>query len=486
MWVLETFPEFRIKFTNNYLDGCIPRCFGPRGCGVVTWEEAVGIMRRADKVKEYRPTFLTPTAVEASQFWWSTSFEAITNQSWATFQQRALEAGLSQQVIEPEVEAIVGYIEEPPQEDFVGLENWQPPPNLPQINPVVQDDQQMEIIIKNQKEHGLYLEKIMTNLEAIRNDCFGSCSASNSAVSPEIRLKTYKIENEKHVSKLLEKTDEEPIFEEPICSDQRNSKRMREVGPSDPSAYLIFREKKRVPVTDLSKDEIVNFSRSGVNVKLSLTNGVDVTPEFWKRLLMVDGDSGWLMDDHIWAWSTYLYYSRKPTDRWCILPPWFHNTKLLKSFGDGTDQPYPHILDTDVVYIPVNENCHWFLIAFHLNNWSYTVYDSLEEPGCSGLVDEKTKKLVYRFSHWLWLFDFYKKRSNTTEFEEFTRTYEEDVPQQIGTSDCGVWLCMFLEWLTSFENISGRIEDRKDGPLQYRLTMAKIFFQHRIACEPNL
>ncbi|KAK9064065.1 hypothetical protein SSX86_017937 [Deinandra increscens subsp. villosa] len=157
-----------------------------------------------------------------------------------------------------------------------------------------------------------------------------------------------------------------------------------------------------------------------------------------------------------------------------------------KWFDHGTEQPYPHILETDVVYIPVHETCHWFLIAFHLNNWSYTVYDSLEEPGSSSLVDEKTKKLVYRFSHWLWLFDYYQKRSNTTEFEEFTRTYEEDVPQQIGTSDCGVWVCMFLEWLTSYGDISAWNEDRSDAPLQYRKKMAKIFFQHRIASEPNL
>ncbi|KAK9065819.1 hypothetical protein SSX86_015220 [Deinandra increscens subsp. villosa] len=184
-------------------------------------------------------------------------------------------------------------------------------------------------------------------------------------------------------------------------------------------------------------------------------------------------------DEHIWAWSNHLYYSRKPTERWSILPPWFHNTKLIKSLGDGTEEPYPSILEMDVVYVPVNMCAHWYLVAFDLLHWTYTVYDSLETPITSTYVTDYTKELVYRFSHWLWFFDFYTARGKKTEFVEFTRLYE-DVPQQMGTSDCGVWLCMFLDRLTSYESVKQKNEDQMDDPLQYRRKMAKVFYEHRL------
>ncbi|KAK9063028.1 hypothetical protein SSX86_016898 [Deinandra increscens subsp. villosa] len=137
------------------------------------------------------------------------------------------------------------------------------------------------------------------------------------------------------------------------------------------------------------------------------------------------------------------------------------------------------LIDEDEVYVPVNMCAHWYLVAFDLLHWTYTVYDSLETPNTSTFVTDYTKELVYRFSHWLWFFDFYTARGKTTEFEEFSRIYE-DVPQQVGTSDCGVWLCMFLERLTSYESVKQKNEDLINDPLQYRRKMAKVFYEHRL------
>ncbi|KAK9072332.1 hypothetical protein SSX86_008766 [Deinandra increscens subsp. villosa] len=138
------------------------------------------------------------------------------------------------------------------------------------------------------------------------------------------------------------------------------------------------------------------------------------------------------------------------------------------------------LIDEDEVYVPVNMCAHWYLVAFDLLHWTYTVYDSLETPIASTYVTNYTKELVYRFSHWLWFFDFYTARGKKTEFVEFTRLYE-DVPQQVGTSDCGVWLCMFLDRLTSYESVKQKNKDQMDDPLQYRRKMAKVFYEHRLA-----
>ncbi|KAK9066881.1 hypothetical protein SSX86_014204 [Deinandra increscens subsp. villosa] len=154
-------------------------------------------------------------------------------------------------------------------------------------------------------------------------------------------------------------------------------------------------------------------------------------------------------------------------------------TTVAADYGDLARCLDFTLRDVDEVYVPVNMSAHWYLVAFELVNWTYTVYDSLEAPNTSSFVSEYTKELVYRFSHWLLFFDFYQARGKKTEFVEFMRLYD-NVPQQVGTSDCEVWVCMFLERLTSYESVKQKHEDPKDDPIQYRQWMAKVFYDHRL------
>ncbi|KAK9057854.1 hypothetical protein SSX86_022693 [Deinandra increscens subsp. villosa] len=531
MWILETFPELLRRRERDYVPK-IPRCLGPRTCPIITWADAVEMMTRADNNPEFLPCLLSPTIEEGRQVWWRLSFLAICGTEWKQ-EDPTCEAGPSEPVYQEDFvggsifrEEIV--IPAGVEEDVSFM--LQGDMFLGEV-PQTEKEMQMEVVIRTLREHTYSLNQIMSKLEGLKMQSADGASATTPSTSKknvvEERTGSSNGGNIQEDPLLLEagtkwrtpgdlgKAPERPVTDgvtdvyhtptgavntvahdygdlvrcldftlidedEAVEDEEGRPKRRRKLGPACLSPYVTYQLKRRVNITDPSDNEIVRFSKTGQTTKLSLTNGVEVGPEFWTRLLKVNCDSGWLMDDHIWAWSNYLYYSRKPRERWSILPPWFHNTKLIKSLGDGTEEPYPSILETDVVYVPVNMCAHWYLVAFDLLHWTYTVYDSLETPNTSTFVTDYTKELVYRFSHWLWFFDFYTARGKTTEFEEFSRIYE-DVPQQVGTSDCGVWLCMFLERLTSYESVKQKNEDQMDDPLQYRRKMAKVFYEHRLA-----
>ncbi|KAK9070365.1 hypothetical protein SSX86_010767 [Deinandra increscens subsp. villosa] len=531
MWILETFPELLRRRERDYVPK-IPRCLGPRTCPIITWADAVEMMTRADNNPEFLPCLLSPTIEEGRQVWWRLSFLAICGTEWKQ-EDPTCEAGPSEPVYQEDFvggsifrEEIV--IPAGVEEDVSFM--LQGDMFLGEV-PQTEKEMQMEVVIRTLREHTYSLNQIMSKLEGLKMQSADGASATTPSTSKknvvEERTGSSNGGNIQEDPLLLEagtkwrtpgdlgKAPERPVTDgvtdvyhtptgavntvahdygdlvrclnftlidedEAVEDEEGRPKRRRKLGPACLSPYVTYQLKRRVNITNPSDNEIVRFSKTGQTTKLSLTNGVEVGPEFWTRLLKVNCDSGWLMDDHIWAWSNYLYYSRKPRERWSILPPWFHNTKLIKSLGDGTEEPYPSILETDVVYVPVNMCAHWYLVAFDLLHWTYTVYDSLETPNTSTFVTDYTKELVYRFSHWLWFFDFYTARGKTTEFEEFSRIYE-DVPQQVGTSDCGVWLCMFLERLTSYESVKQKNEDQMDDPLQYRRKMAKVFYEHRLA-----
>ncbi|MFS7935440.1 hypothetical protein Hanom_Chr05g00403481 [Helianthus anomalus] len=85
--------------------------------------------------------------------------------------------------------------------------------------------------------------------------------------------------------------------------------------------------------------------------------GGEVGPDFWMSL-MGDKGNGWLSDDHLYAWMITMYETRKPTDRWSILPPYFQMTlfecesnRKVKCYFDGSIEPVPPITDVDEVSV---------------------------------------------------------------------------------------------------------------------------------------
>ncbi|KAK9049044.1 hypothetical protein SSX86_031989 [Deinandra increscens subsp. villosa] len=478
MWIIETFPELLRRRERDYVPK-IPRCLGPRTCPIITWANAVEMMTLADNNPDFLPCLLSPTIEEGSQGWWRLSFLAICGTEWKQ-EDPTCQAGPSEPVY---------------QEDFIGGSIFREEIVIPagieeDVSFMLQGDRflgevpqtekemQMEVVIRTLREHTYSLNQIMSQLEALKMQSADGDSATTPSTSKknvvEERTGSSNGWNIQEDPLLLEsgtkrrspgdlgKAPEGPVTDgvkdvyhtptgavntvahdygdlarcldftlrdedETVEDEEGRPKHRRKLGPACLSPYITYRLKRRVKVTNPSENEIVRFSKTGQTTKLSLTNGVEVGPEFWTRLLKVNCDSGWLMDD---------------------------------------------------VYVPVNMCAHWYLVAFDLLHWTYTVYDSLETPITSTYVTDYTKELVYRFSHWLWFFDFYTARGKT-EFVEFTRLYE-DVPQQVGTSDCGVWLCMFLDRLTSYESVKQKNEDQMDDPLQYRRKMAKVFYEHRL------
>ncbi|KAI3827304.1 hypothetical protein L1987_01377 [Smallanthus sonchifolius] len=118
--------------------------------------------------------------------------------------------------------------------------------------------------------------------------------------------------------------------------------------------------------------------------------------------------------------------------RWSILPPWMEvslrNGVSMVDFGDGSYEPYPSV-------------------------------DGLEQVmvGLLGYFDERE------------------------EFKEFEVVIPTDVPQQVGTKDCGIWVCIFMERIIKGQPLFILGEDPVAKADQFRTNLATLFFKHIVS-----
>ncbi|KAI3827299.1 hypothetical protein L1987_01384 [Smallanthus sonchifolius] len=130
---------------------------------------------------------------------------------------------------------------------------------------------------------------------------------------------------------------------------------------------------------------------------------------------MDNGSDGWIEGDV----SNFVLSSDA---RWSILPPWMEvslrNGVSMVDFGDGSYEPYPSV-------------------------------DGLEQ--------------------WLGLLGYFDERE---EFKEFEVVIPMDVPQQVGTKDCGIWVCIFMERIMKGQPLFIPAEDPVAKADQFRTNLA--------------
>lgn len=96
------------------------------------------------------------------------------------------------------------------------------------------------------------------------------------------------------------------------------------------------------------------------------------------------------------------------------------------------------IFEHDIIPVPVHKGIHWCMAIIHLKNKTIKYYDSMGAPNNNVLTS---------LANYLKSESLDKKK---VEFDMSAWTVENvrNIPQQENGSDCGVFSCMYAEFIT--------------------------------------
>jgi len=125
----------------------------------------------------------------------------------------------------------------------------------------------------------------------------------------------------------------------------------------------------------------------------------------------------------------------------------FFITRLLQS-GHGGVKRWTRKVDIfsmDIIPIPVHvRGIHWCMAIIHLKNRSIKYYDSMGAPNIPVL-----KALEQYLKD-----ESLDKRKQPFDTSDFQIECVRDVPRQMNGSDCGVFSCMFAEYICRNKSIT--------------------------------
>jgi len=107
------------------------------------------------------------------------------------------------------------------------------------------------------------------------------------------------------------------------------------------------------------------------------------------------------------------------------------------------------IFAMNYILIPVHLGMHWCLCVANMKDQVITYYDSM--GGRNEACVEAVRKYVNDESM--------AKRQTGIKFSEWKLVIEEDIPQQMNGSDCGMFTCKYAEYITRGKAISFTQED---------------------------
>lgn len=96
------------------------------------------------------------------------------------------------------------------------------------------------------------------------------------------------------------------------------------------------------------------------------------------------------------------------------------------------------IFSFDIIPIPVHKGIHWCMAIVHLKNKTIKYYDSMGAPNNQAL----TALTEYLKSECL------DKKKTELDLNGWTTENVRNIPQQENGSDCGVFSCMYAEFIT--------------------------------------
>ncbi|KAI5479733.1 sentrin-specific protease 1 [Pseudohyphozyma bogoriensis] len=238
------------------------------------------------------------------------------------------------------------------------------------------------------------------------------------------------------------------------------------------------RRKFPVKVTQEQMEEINDLWTGSPSEEISSTQGAAVTR---KDILTLRGLT-WLNDEPITFYSVMINNRSKKFDdvpgrtdengvkykkafsfnsffykKFCTPESQQGGYKGVKRWSRRAD-----LFAQDIVIIPINQhNSHWVCAAINFALKRFEYYDSLGGPNPG--VYRKLREYIAAES--------LDKKKKEFDFEGWEDHWDDDVPQQQNSCDCGIFTCQFMESLS-----------RHDGPFDFTQKQMP-YFRHKMVLE---
>ncbi|GJV46389.1 phospholipase-like protein [Tanacetum coccineum] len=244
---------------------------------------------------------------------------------------------------------------------------------------------------------------------------------------------------------------------------------------------------KRIDKNFLSHELQVFLSRAVVGrCKFPWCNDITVDRSFWNGLCALDDNrKGWLLDEHIDLWVTYLWLTRQTDMDWAMVSSYFLPLLLQGSmplfYANNDLYPVPWS-NVERVFIPINKPLrHWSLAMFYICLGVVTFYDSENTKGeeyhkwylqMRDYLEEKIHVVLKGTG-------VFEKKNIDPEKYKISFKVADGVTKQGGVfGDCGVFLCMFLYRLAN--GVPLALDDPLQSALAYREKRIHFYFKHKM------
>ncbi|GJX66020.1 phospholipase-like protein [Tanacetum coccineum] len=230
----------------------------------------------------------------------------------------------------------------------------------------------------------------------------------------------------------------------------------------------------------LSHDLEEFLSRSVVGrCKFPWCNDIVIDRSFWHGLCGHDDNrKGWLLDEHIDLWVTYMWHTRQCDMDWAMVSCYFLTLLLQGSIPlfYVNNEIYPVAWsNVERVFIPINKpKCHWSLAMFHICSGSVIFYDNEEthdkefRPWYLKIMKCLEEEILVVLKE---TGVFEKKIIDQAKYKISFR-HADYVPKQGGVfGDCDLAYGVPLA-----------VDDPVQTALAYREKLILFYFQHKILC----
>ncbi|XP_043661122.1 uncharacterized protein LOC122625198 [Drosophila teissieri] len=232
------------------------------------------------------------------------------------------------------------------------------------------------------------------------------------------------------------------------------------IGPLDKAVEK--KVTKLIPLTKELDDRFYDMTDSEKSVELIFKFNLHITSEDIRTF--VDGE--WLNDEVINFYMSLL--TERSEKRAGELPATYAmNTffvpRLLQAGHAGVKRwtRKVDLFSKDIIPVPVHCNgVHWCMAIIHLRNKTIRYYDSMGKPN-QPVLDALEKYLRE---------ESLDKRKQPFDTSGFVIESVQNIPQQLNGSDCGVFSCMFAEYIT------------RDVPITFSQS-EMLYFRKKMALE---
>ncbi|PWA37034.1 phospholipase-like protein [Artemisia annua] len=198
-----------------------------------------------------------------------------------------------------------------------------------------------------------------------------------------------------------------------------------------------------------------------------------------------DKRKGWLRDEHIDLWISYMWHTRPSDMDWsmvsCFFLPLLMKGTMPKWYANKETYPLGWG-EVERVFIPINETeLHWSLAEFHIQTGRVTFIDS-------GPVYENEMRPYYlsvrnclatKLPELLEQVGVFEQKEIDPNTYKITFNNAKNVPKQGGVfDDCGVWLCIFLYRLGNGKLLE--VDNPVQVALAYRERLLCFYYRNKI------